>query len=758
MTAKYEAIASPAATTRSEQTLQPQMGAEHPATLSRRFSLVVLLLIASATALFLLPNLHTPFLGDDAFNANFKGIMGYERWSALDWFVKYNHTVLMAGRFFPGMTVIQIAKFSLSQSPEVIKGLNTAAIVLNIVTFYLVVRQFADRRFALLAALLVVTTLQVRVFYESISEITVENQAVWELLLITTLFAFRFAKRPTNVNLAYLSALYIVTNLTYEISFLFIGVYSAIIWLQAGAAALKRALVPLTLIFAAFVGINIFIRLTIPIAGTSEYAIKPSPINYLVTLWNQTASAFPLTYFLANPNGIFANRVAVLFGIAHLGVVVGFAAFAIALMVLMYRRPSDSIIANVERVDWRTGAMLTGAIVVVPALLTCLSQRWQQEVRFGLPYQPAYISGFGFALLLALLIERLVRTQRRSALKAALGASIVIGAAVFITYQANADVYPHWFKDWKYPYWAFVHSAERGGMGSMPEHSIVLYETNYALHTPDSQYQFFMYTNRRYLIEIPGPKLDTKALCAVPIRNGSCAAAVPNLFFYSLRSIDPNFARSELLPVRQFDTSQLATNHIAVRGGSALVYDETPAIAAGTQPDPSSDAIAWSKLVDRDGYRLYLATPKCGTLDQSSVEGHAVSFGFGRGFYPEEIIGGKAFHWSSARALLELVNNTDMAQDAAGVVSFETYVPGTHRLTVKIGAHAVSLPLHLGATPFAFSAHLPPGKSELIGIHADAPRVPSGADPRDLRVRVFDYDVHSTAGACPRLPGKSPAG
>jgi len=98
---------------------------------SNRVTALILTLIAMTTALFLSPILKTPFLGDDAFNSYFIGKMGYDHLSVTDWFFRYNQYVISRGRFFPGMTVIQISKFMLTQSPVTMKALNIAAIALT---------------------------------------------------------------------------------------------------------------------------------------------------------------------------------------------------------------------------------------------------------------------------------------------------------------------------------------------------------------------------------------------------------------------------------------------------------------------------------------------------------------------------------------------------------------------------------------------------------------------------------------------------
>jgi len=215
-------------------------------------------------------------------------------------------------------------------------------------------------------------------------------------------------------------------------------------------------------------------------------------------------------------------------------------------------------------------------------------------------------------------------------------------------------------------------------------------------------------------------------------------------------SIDPNYGQSELMRVTRFDASQLPSSHLDVRGTTALVYEEGPKLADGTRPDPATNGeFGFTRLTDRDDYRLYEFQARCGTFGLSTLDGNDVTFGFAEGFYPEEIIAGRSFHWGSEHSEMKLVNNTDRVQDARATVSFETYVPGTYRLTVvQPGARPVVLPLHLGGTPYTINARLPAGGAVKIQLTTNSPRVPSGADPRRLFVRVFNYSVNSTAGAC----------
>jgi hypothetical protein len=715
---------------------------------SRLEQIALVAAVLVTAAVFLAPILRTPLMGDDAFNSSFTGFMGAQHIGAWQWYLEYTREVAVTnGRFFPGMALIQVVKFTLTHDALPLKIANILAICLNIATFFFLVKRLATTRIALLASLLAVAVLQERAFYESITEITVENQVVLELIFLTLLAAVAYAKRPTAKGLAVLTILYVISNATYEISYPFVFAYVGIAVAYREWTAARRALIALGSVFVFFVALNVVLRHVVGIPTTSEYAIRPDVLHYGTTLFDQIASAFPLTYILSNPGGFFTDRRAVVFGVVRVGALVGLAATVVGLVILFRRRARDGDGACVwnQRPAWFTGFCL----LVLPGVLIALSVRWQQEIKFGLPYQPAYAEGFGAALLLALAAEAVLRALPRQRAGVAVAIAAVIGFTVLATYQANAKVYQIFSRSWLYPLQVLTGAEQRGALSSVPEGSTILFDSNYGFQESGSGYsgtgsQIYMYTHRRYVVWVLGDaNLKPSTLCAGNIQKGACGKAIPGLYYFRVRGTGPDQGTAIALHVQGFDVPDRPGDVITPRGSTVTLY------ASGKQVQPLGTGFTWTPVAENDGYRLWSGRSVCGgyVAAPAAEPGQDVAFVFGHGFYPEENNAVDNWYWASSESRLSLVNNTDRPQSAEARIFFQTYAPGSYTVQIRDGKRLITLPLSRKPTVFAIARSLRPGESDRFELSTNGERA-SASDPRDLRLQAFHWSVRSVAGAC----------
>jgi phosphoglycerol transferase len=114
----------------------------------------------------------------------------------------------------------------------------------------------------------------------------------------------------------------------------------------------------------------------------------------------------------------------------------------------------------------------------------------------------------------------------------------------------------------------------------------------------------------------------------------------------------------------------------------------------------------------------------------------------GAGVYREEQASGTTFRWMQSSGTIVLQDDTP-GQRAITLHLLAAGSPG-HVLTIRGGGVAPAVPLQDVGTPLDLPLTVSAGQT-VIKFTTDAPRVPSGADQRDLHARLVDITVSDAA-------------
>ncbi|HMD01598.1 MAG TPA: hypothetical protein VKG44_01410, partial [Candidatus Baltobacteraceae bacterium] len=180
---------------------------------------LALLAALGLIALFLAPVLGSAFLEDDTFNSYVDGWMGYEHlsfWHAVSLMSGASNTG--NGRFYPVFPLLMVGEFHLVHSVALMKALVVAAILLNALTFWLLLRRIVPS-LATPALVLLPAVLQIRFYHDPIVGFSLHMQLALEFALLGFLGLTVYARNGRGTVLAWGAASYAFACLTYEATY-----------------------------------------------------------------------------------------------------------------------------------------------------------------------------------------------------------------------------------------------------------------------------------------------------------------------------------------------------------------------------------------------------------------------------------------------------------------------------------------------------------------------------------------------------------
>ena len=132
------------------------------------------------------------------------------------------------------------------------------------------------------------------------------------------------------------------------------------------------------------------------------FKINLNPKDVLLAFARQTSAALPLSYFLVDPSGVFAevrNRASFAAWICRPdAAAIAFGALALCYLALGWRRVAAS---DPSARRWVLLIQLGLLLALLPAVPIAVSAHYQAEIAFGKGYLPVYIQYYGVSLLLA---------------------------------------------------------------------------------------------------------------------------------------------------------------------------------------------------------------------------------------------------------------------------------------------------------------------------------------------------------------------
>jgi hypothetical protein len=364
--------------------------------------------LVGAWAVFLLfPVWKTGWVNDDLTNSVLPGLWIYRNCSPVeDALGEIDIWTFRVGRINPLIHVLKEASHGLLCDLFWYKTTLIAGVLVNLFVFYRLLKRLgAPPSLAALCCFLAVTFIQLRLFADPVY--SMYNLMQW-LFLGTVLSLGAFHRYLTGGRTGWLALsvfLYLLTALTYEMTYLFWILHAGLFLTTPGRWGRAAALAP-------FVAIPVLLMLgtmwlhTLPGYIPQGYAMNLNARAVGETTLVQLVGAWPGSYAALDPSpvlqGVFTWKTV---GAHPAALALGFAAAAL-LMTRMIRREAG------EQTNWGGLLVLGFLLAVLPAPLIGVARKYQLVLHYGIAYLPVYIETFGVALLVTCAIGFLAKYVR----------------------------------------------------------------------------------------------------------------------------------------------------------------------------------------------------------------------------------------------------------------------------------------------------------------------------------------------------------
>ncbi|MDB5348990.1 MAG: hypothetical protein JWN86_237, partial [Planctomycetota bacterium] len=397
-------------------------------------------------AIFLAPMLKTGYISDDVVSSLMPGMTKFTGQSVVSRTLSHMRSSMLEGRFYPLVWLQYYAVFFSLQNVLLYKSFILAMVLLDLLLFVVFVRMSArDDGLALLAATLTVPLFQFRAFFDPILAFHGLLQFIVAGILLSLLSLQRFLEGRGRVWLVLSVMTFLACCLAYEVCYPLVFLYVPSI--ASGCRDWRSRWTtfrPYLTAVGACVTLSILMRWLHP-SPSYIHGVSHDPSAIVVAMATQTSSALPLSYFLADPAGLFTDAhgfSAILRWMARpdAGIVTALASLVVG--ICLRSRPA-ALAETVPAVpSGRLGVLPQVGLLlaVLPAVMIAISSRYQAQIRFGKGYLPVYVQYFGVGLLLAWLIRSaLDRLASRVALTrvARVALTVVVGITTCLTYRAN---------------------------------------------------------------------------------------------------------------------------------------------------------------------------------------------------------------------------------------------------------------------------------------------------------------------------------
>lgn len=402
-----------------------------------RLYLYLVLLIAVANAISLLPVLDSPYLGDDSWcESTLRGTVLLSNSNLFDVCVNTVKDYVRSGRWYPAMVYYYPIFYYLDR--YLYKAAAIMFVVSNILLFgYFVKLMTASRSASLMAMLLAPLFLQLRLYHDPILSYYYLMQLEFLLLVLSLVFFVRYLREARQAFLFLSVAGYTLSLLIYEAFYAFWIMHALVACLHFGKKDL-RSIVKTTAPFFLVTVLNVGITLLIRHSFTARYegiSLNLSAGDWFTAFLKQAFAALPMTYFLTSQSFQSAFQYARAYFGADLLVVC-------ILWGVLWLMVSDYG-ASRDRSDCRSSGVsllaLGLGLWLLPATLVSLSHKYQQELTWGLGYLPVYVSGFGVMTLAVFGLMPLHDAMKKLSPAKRFSAAAVLGIAGAVVCGINYD-------------------------------------------------------------------------------------------------------------------------------------------------------------------------------------------------------------------------------------------------------------------------------------------------------------------------------
>jgi hypothetical protein len=749
---------------------------------SGRQHVLAILGVVVLAAVCLTPTLKIGYVSDDNHSSLRPGRLRVANRSFAAVTVENMRSSMQEGRFYPLHWWAYNGVFCLIQDVYFYKFYILILVTSNLLLFILFLSKISgDTGFACLTAILTLMLIQIRAYHDPILSFFGLLQILVAGTLLSLLALETYMRRRQGVWLAVSVLLYLACLLFYEVSYPLFLLHGLLIWRRRPELrAWVRTCRPFfqAAVFCLFMSALLRwlhpVDYSKPTVSTAHYQMNLAPGPVLATLLRQTSGALPLSYFLADPAGIFAG-VKRPGALAHwvtrwdvLAITV--VAFGVCLLSLTSKPAGDGD-GSPSRPDWKLATLLGALLAVLPAVAIALTTRYQREILFGRPYVPIYVQYFGIGLLLASAVRSFLanRLQRGAAAHwSRLATAVAVGLTTGVTYRANcatadslvsAPGTPAFNQAsfdmggaWHYQRRNLQAALQAGLLEAVPERSKVFLANEYR-HWYDAELSVFFYAMYASKVLKPIAPSAQKLIASQPQHGGSTYAVrdvcLGERAGYVVLSQDP--AGGERKPPGQGGDGGRGELRMFVRHPKLFVNGSKPAVtivgsrltSTGTAGEPGFVRQGRDLTMLKSGpdWAMFSLQTEAGRVDPGSLKAvfRPVTLGWGDGFYYGESGHGESWRWCTRRGVLTLNNFTDTPRK----VKISMLLQGKGDAPLVFDSelfHAEAVP---GLTPVRFEREVmvPPGAHPVTVSTEASPYAAPPRNPRLLYFRIINLTI-----------------
>lgn len=439
-----------------------------------KIDLYLILGIVLITILMLLPVLDSGFTSDDSINSFTQGTRQYYNATLHQTYLGWIQMHIALGRFIPLIELTPVF-WEFINNLIIYKLLVITLIVSNVLIFgYLIYILTGSFSLGAMSMLLAPISFQLRLYHDPILSFNMQLQIVFLLVTISLISLVFYLKNNKNKYLLAGLFLYLLSLLSYEVTYPFFILYAIIIYYfsRTDIYSVLRLSLPFAILAILCALMPVFIRTHLGISlvgGSSAYAINPNVGDYIIAFAKQIFAAMPLSY-----------------SITHLQLTsIDFKTLIVAIGYFILCLAISERILNEKRVKFNIKKLLIFglAMFILPGILVASSPKYQQELVWGIGYIPVYISYFGLIVMAICVIYALYNNQaffnKNNPLLIIIIFSLIVSVTAALTYNSNVHVVENSNQNWLYPRIVIENGLKDGLFKAVPNGSVLLADNNH---------------------------------------------------------------------------------------------------------------------------------------------------------------------------------------------------------------------------------------------------------------------------------------
>ncbi|MDA8079508.1 MAG: hypothetical protein M0Z79_11285 [Nitrospiraceae bacterium] len=461
----------------------------------RKFLLhtAVLVVVLAMAAGALSPLLKSGFVSDDAVNSIERGVLmltGQSR--AASTYAAVKSWIFHNGRLFP-LSFIANA-FQITDDLAWYKATTLAVVLFSIALFWLFVYLLmGSLPLAILSVSFLPLIFQFRLYHDPVLGFGWLQEFVFIYTVSSLILLVKYLKTDRRLFL-YLSVLvYCVAVLTYEASSVFLVFHMTVILGYAGKITRRTLFVfaPYFFVVLLWGGLTFLLRQTIP----SHYAgtrLNPDMALVYATFIRQVSASVPFVYYLVDPHRVFAGMPRLVNAALTIPAILFSAGYCLVFLVVRHILEREK--ASPVTPGFMTIVFLGFCLTVAPGMVVSLSEKYQNELVFGIGYLPVYSSYFGVSLLLGTAVfataGRLSGSRPRTFPLIA-AAALFCGTLGAINYCNNSLVVEKTNVGFLYPRSLIEEAMHRGLISDAAQGSSLIVESDYDLDKVQGGWNYY---------------------------------------------------------------------------------------------------------------------------------------------------------------------------------------------------------------------------------------------------------------------------